>query len=186
MVKVNKKPIVILANYRTGSSPLACSIAAYNYVVPHYEPNLFCDRKTKFLESYNNGNEFLVKFMPDQISAFGIYQELLARDCYKIKLYRKNKVEQIASYYISAMRDKWWTIKDEYEKDYSLNIDIDVIQQSIKRITTVDYMLDSIDLKFDLVLSYEDLGIIKNTNTIRTKQPVNVEIIKNIIKKNLK
>lgn len=180
MINVTRWPAVILANYRTGSSALCYKLAADNNVSAHVEPTIAADRLQRFVEAYNSDTNYVVKFMPDQIDSCNLYRELLDSECYKIKLLRKNKVEQIASFYIAEMRDKWWTLSNEQEKNYFIPINADVIKKSIDRILNTDSLLNDYD-KADATIYYEDLGILEDIDRKPSLKPNNIDRLLEII-----
>ena len=184
MIKITTAPIAIIANYRTGSSALCRSIAAENKLKPFLEPTISNERKLDFLKHYNSNN-YVVKFMPDQVNNFKLYQRIIESDCFKIKLTRLDKVSQITSYYIALTRGVWGTLSCDMHTPYLLSIDSDKIDQAIDRILMVDRLFDNIDTQFDMVLNYEDLGFISNTQAVKTHQPKNLDRIKSIIEKKL-
>ena len=46
-------------------------------------------------------------------------------------------------------------------------------------------ILDTIDIKFDMELTYEQLGTINHTNRVKTHQPTNIKKIKKSIKREM-
>jgi hypothetical protein len=183
-MKITRWPAVILANYRTGSSPLCQGLALENSVIAFVEPSITTERTAEFLKCYTTTDQYIVKFMPDQVDNFTHYQELLASDCYKIKLTRKDKAAQIASYYIASIRDKWWTTKTEESKNYFVPIMHDKILHCITHIKQVDSMLESFE-NFDIELYYEDIGIIEDIDRVHSRKPANFNHLVNIIKEKL-
>jgi hypothetical protein len=185
MFNITNSPIAIICNYRTGSSALCRSLAAVNKLVPLGEPALSDERKLEFFKHYNSNN-YVVKFMPDQIANFRPYQTIIDSNCFKIKLTRSDKVSQITSYYIASMRGVWGTLSEKQNlAPYFLSIDSKKIDEAIDRILMVDGLLDNIDIQFDMVLTYEDLGIISNTQAVKTHQPKNLDRIKSVVKEKL-
>ena len=180
-MKITHWPALILANYRTGSSPLCQSLALENSVSEFVEPSITQERIDEFMKYYTTTDQYIVKFMPDQVDSFTPYQELLNSDCYKIKLTRKDKIEQIASYYIASIRDKWWTTKTEESKNYFVPIMHDKILHCITHIQQVDSMLESFN-NFDIELYYEDIGIIEGIDRVHSHKPANFQHLLNIIK----
>jgi len=183
-MKITRWPAVILANYRTGSSPLCQGLALENSVSAFVEPSITQERIDEFMDYYSRSSQYIVKFMPDQVDNFTPYQELLASDCYKIKLTRKDKASQIASYYIASIRDKWWTTKTEESKNYFVPIMHDKILHCITHIKQVDSMLEAFE-HFDTELYYEDIGIIEDIDRVHSRKPANFNHLVNIIKEKL-
>jgi hypothetical protein len=181
---IKNKPIVILANYRTGSSVLAKKIAQEHNIPCFPEPTITEERKEDFLKHYNTTKEYVVKFMPDQIDTFTPYKELIDSDCYKIKIIRKNTVEQIASYYIAKIRNKWWTTEEETETNYFVPINKEILNQSVEHILTVNQMLASYT-EVDEEIVYEDLGILSGLDRKISMKPANLKQLLNIIERRL-
>lgn len=162
-----KKPIVIVANYRTGSTTYSNVIAnqynLVNFPEPHYQPEHFKQLSTMVLESKSN---FVLKIMPDQIKKNLIYQQVLDLDCYKIKLTRENKVEQIVSHYIARLTNKWNSSNPATRGQvYHIPIMKVELTKVIEYILEMDQHLDRLSINFDQELTYESiLESIKNTN----------------------
>ena len=77
------------------------------------------------------------------------------------------------------------TLSEHIHAPYFLSIDSKKIDEAIDRILMVDGLLDNIDIQFDMVLTYEDLGIISNTQSVKTHQPKNLDRIKSVVKEKL-
>ena len=173
MFNPTRFPIILYANYRTGSSALCTKLAnqfdLVEFTEPHYDPEIL-----QALIDMSHDN-YIVKFMPDQ--PVPIYKQLLASNAYIIKLYREDKVEQIASFYIAMMTGRWHMDIDLLS-EYSVPIDSNVIQQSINIIQSNDRMLD--ECNADITVTYEQLDYIEYG--IKTQQPTNYAEIKDTIK----
>jgi LPS sulfotransferase NodH len=178
MINVTHWPVVIYANYRTGSTALGYWLAQkYNckyFNEPIYRKPVF----DEFTEHYKSGNtQYVIKFMGDHILEDDLYKNLLTTDAFKIRLYRENKVEQIASYYVSAVTKRWRTTAEDNIEDYNLPLDTDMLKESIRRITYNDQLLDESTINFDLTCSYESLGFLDDVHLTLTKQPTNIKTI---------
>lgn len=186
MFLIKTKPIIILANYRTGSSALCWSIGELNKIESFREPvTAFRNTSSEFLKQYYKNNNYVLKFMADQINLFKPYQELLKSDCFKIKLTRENKLDQITSCYIASVRNIWGTLDSDIKQPYVIPIYKDRIKDVIRSLRHVDDILDTIDIKFDMELTYEQLGTINHTNRVKTHQPTNIKKIKKSIKREM-
>lgn len=153
------KPIVIIANYRTGSTAYSIMLAnqynLVNFAEPHYQPELFEQLSTMMLESERN---FVLKIMPDQIKENLIYQQALDSDCYKIKLTRENKVEQIVSHYIARLTNKWNSSNPNIRGQmYNVPVSKVELANVINYIQKIDQQLDNLNIKFDQELTYESI-----------------------------
>ncbi len=196
MIDINatKFPIVVLANFRTGSSALTISIAKkYNlnyFSEPCHNDNItkIDFHKMEFMRLYTQhfNNNFLIKFMPNQINCFNPYEEILSRNKFLIKLRRHNKIEQIASFYIAEKRKKFHKLKTEKIEKYSVSIDIEILEVCCHVILKNEYLLNSLPYKEDINLVYEDLGFISDTDHVLSDKPENMEEIKDEIRKILR
>jgi hypothetical protein len=193
-IEITRWPGIIVANYRTGSTVYATYLAK-KYNVPYYlEPwnrhELRGDNwgthvsgmKQNFYDHFHsNDSKYILKFMPDQINKFTPYAMLLNSNCFKIKLYRENEIDNIISNYIAATRKKWWTQPTETPESYTLKIDDLLIEKAISVITQNNFWLHSLNIKYDEIITYESLGIIPPNDFIKTHMPDNLEDIRNRI-----
>lgn len=193
-INVTKFPIVILANYRTGSSALAINIAKkYSlkfFLEPCHNDNIaeLDFHKMEFVRFYTQhfNDNFLIKFMPSQISCFNPYEEILSKNKFLIKLRRRNKIEQIASFYIANKRKKFFKLKTEKIEKYLLEINTFDLTQCCITVIRNDFFLEKLPYEEDMNLFYEDLGFISNTDHVLSDQPENMEEIKEEIRKILR
>jgi hypothetical protein len=178
---ITKFPILILANYRTGSSTLAHNLSVKHNLEFFSEPlrdeieNGKPDKPMQRLidKIKNKENNFVVKFMPDQINDHQIYQDIYNSDCYKIKLQRRDKIAQIASYYISYASGTWHSDNPtERGEKYFIPAYYDDIEYAINLILDNDLRFDDIDVKFDQELYYEDLNL-ENEWLVKLNPPLN-------------
>jgi hypothetical protein len=162
-----KQPIVIIANYRTGSTAYSMIRAAehnfVNFPEPHIQPETFKQLETMIDEGRTN---FVLKIMPDQVSLNSTYQQVLEQNCHTIKLTRNDKVAQIVSHYTARITNKWNSSNPNIRGQV---YDIPVIKQSligvIKYILTQDRLLDSYGINFDEELTYESItDLLTNTS----------------------
>jgi hypothetical protein len=173
--------ILLLANYRTGSSSFSNVLT--NRKIPWYpEPHLFPESWVSLQESVSADEKFVIKFMPDQIGQYELYQKIVNSDCYKIKLIRENKIEQIASYYVASMTGIWNDPLNEFARgrEYIVDISLDQIRTSIKIITKNDFLLENSNIKFDKKVTYEQLveQNLLTSGPIKLSPPTNYKIIK--------
>jgi hypothetical protein len=184
MITIPHWPAIVLANYRTGSSPLTLKLAEVNQAQPFVEPSITEERTDNFINYKLQSDRYVVKFMPDQIDQFPLYKDLLDTSSYRIKISRKDKVQQIASHYIATVRNKWWTTEQEQDISYFVPISHELLDNSIKHILTVDTMLDSYK-DFDVELYYEDLNYLENIDRKPASKPQNLNFVLNLIKAKL-
>ena len=193
-VNITKWPAIIVANYRTGSTVYATHLANLHNVPCYLEPwHPIRKRnddwgphvngvKQNFYDHYHsNNNKYVLKFMPDQINKLTPYSTLLNSACFKIKLYREDDIDSILSNYIGTMRGKWWTTYNEFPKKYTLEIDDNFILISISVITQNNFWLHNLDIEYDETITYESLGIIPETEFVKTYMPDNIADIRNRI-----
>jgi hypothetical protein len=181
MITITKWPIVIYSNYRTGSTALGFWLAQQNNCKYFNEPFYRKEVLEEFMKQYHSGDKkYIIKFMGDHVFEDSLYKDLLEMDAFKIRLYRENKVEQIASYYVSAVTKRWRTTIEDTIEDYDLPLDIPMLKESIRRITYNDYLLDTSTVKFDLSCNYESLGFLDDIHLTLTKQPSNIKTIQNL------
>ena len=183
---ITKFPILILANYRTGSSSFNHIMSQQYNLKKIAEPHLDHSRMQTLSEMVKNKQtNFTVKFMPDQLNEHQIYYDIYNSDCYKIKLQRKDKIAQIASYYIAYVSGTWHSENPAVRGEkYYIPIHHDDINYSIDKILDNDKMLDEMDIKFDQALYYEDLNL-ENGNASKLNFPMNYNRICLYIKNKL-
>lgn len=179
MIEITKLPIIIYSNYRTGSTALSNTLARtknnlINFIEPHANPQPIRPYSQLIDFVKNKESNFIVKFMPDQVPLNPVYQTLLDEDNFKIRLMRRNKVNQIASHYIAEQTRQFSIPLGNVVDDYSVNIDIPQILISMDILGNNDKILIESTLQFDLNLYYEDLQFDSSyTLSIPTKQPKN-------------
>jgi hypothetical protein len=164
---VDRFPIVVFANFRTGSTHLASYLAkTYNlkfFDEPFYRVNDTHKRKyvgisTEFNEFYNSGNpNYVVKFMPNQICAGSHYEHILASSAYKIRLTRNNIIDTITSFYIATSRKKFHRFLDDDSERFHIELDYKMMLSSINLIRNNDFILRKLNIEYDLTLTYEDI-----------------------------
>ena len=105
---------------------------------------------------------------------------MLSDKFYKIKLCRKDKIKQIASYYIARIREQWGYYDNDIKVKFYEPIELDL--KKIKRaITIIKYnnrVIDNLDT--DITLYYEDLKEFDQSSLI-TPKPKNYNSLINII-----
>lgn len=183
-IEITRWPVLIYANYRTGSNVLG-SIIANKYSAKWYpEPLRDKIRYENFIKHYySDDKNYIVKFMPDQKDKIKETLELYQSDCFKIKLTRKNKLDQLVSYYIAAMRDQWVQSHAVVE-DYFLDFNLEVLERVASVIKENDQLLYEDTTVFDYTLDYEDLDFDNGLSDYhKITPPKNIEILKNIIKR---
>jgi len=193
-ITVTKFPIILVANFRTGSSALGKYLSKKYKIQFYSEPfnnKNSCSidsHKLDFIKKYLSPDrkKMILKFMPLQMGDFSPYTEILNADGFKIRLSRKNIVDQIASFYIAEKTEKYFKYINEDKKKFSLEIDYKFLLKRTHIILKNEFFIDNIPNSFDMNISYEDLGFIPNTDHVLSDQPENIEEIKEEIRKILR
>jgi hypothetical protein len=192
----NRWPIVIVANFRTGSTVLASELAKKHGVPfflepwqlpdsrsPHYGPNINGLQKN-FYDYYWGGNKrYVLTMVPNQISGMTPYLDILRGQSYKIKLIRENIIDNIVSFYIGKMTNKWVRSPQEISVPCVVEIKKQKIESAINTITHVNFLLDTLDFTYDEIVTYESLGVMDSSEHALTLPPVNIEEIREEVKK---
>ena len=177
--KSNKRPIVILSNYRTGSTALSNEISEslhlHNFTEPHLYPDMLNFLKEALAWKSNN---FLLKVMFDQIDDF--YREILELDCFKVKLTRRDLIKQISSNYIALRTDKWQRETTDPIVEYSLDINYGYIHNAVDNILICEQASKNLDIKYDMELFYEDIKF-NNTTFLKIIPPKNLREIEHAV-----
>lgn len=192
-INVTKFPIVIVSGFRTGSTALGKYLSnRYNI---HFFSEPFQNKNVHIYDEYKknyiskilkNEKKFVLKFMPCQISDFNNYSDMLLEENYKIRLSRDNKVDQIASLYVAEKRNIFFKLKNDIVKSFTVPIDLKFLSLIVQIVLRDDYLLRELPYKYDLTLSYENLGFIEGTQHVLSDQPENMEEIKEEIRKILR
>lgn len=188
---IDRWPVIIFTNYRSGSTEFGHQLAAQNKV--EYFPEPFGKKNIngydvelldKFLESYNCGNKFILKFMPDQLPGMPEYRALYKGDCFKIKLTRKSEFDQIVSFYVALKTGRWG--QTEQIDQYSVEIDKTIIRHSIDIIRSNNNFLKFSSVKFDQELEYENLEFTPTKHNYKTTPPSNIDDIRLAVREQYK
>ena len=183
---MNKRPIVVIASTRSGSSAFASYLGKLHdikvWMEPSYTEGGFNSFR-RYLVSENNN--YVLKVISWQILNNKIYQTILASNCYKIKLTRSNKIEQIASHYIGECTNIW-NSTDQYARgiEYTVPVDLKLINSIINVVVANDRLFDSFDINFDETLTYEKLintVNLSNTGMAKIIPPINYDEIRAVI-----
>ena len=184
-MNISKWPVIIFASPRTGSTILGEHIANIHNALYYNEPNMRPEEMKTFLNNFTLDNKFVVKLMAEMLGndqyPNHIMKKMLSNECFKIKLTRKNIVEQIASFYTSRNRKTWVYDETNYNQWNNTCIDINYpeIEHSIKWVSYQNKLLDKVVA--DISLSYEDLPTIESTFK-KTPKPTNYPLLVDIIK----
>jgi hypothetical protein len=176
MFNISKFPVLIISNYRTGSSALSDWIGR-NYTIPSIgEPIHWPDKMLALTSMIKNNNlQFCCKFHIDQIQPGDIHSQLLEMNSYKIKITRNDLVAQITSYYIASVRNIW---KQDTANipTYVLPVDLELISRLTKIIIDNNEKLNNSNIDFDLEIRHEDLNFTLPLR-FKTTPPANINEI---------
>ena len=132
---------------------------------------------------YSKNNNVVVKVIADQLDKAYLYQYITDMDSFKIKLLRRNKVDQIASCYIASKRDLWHQKKNHIVDDSEILINSDEVKKCITRILRVDNEIAKLCYNFDLELYYEDLFFDDyDISDVKSTVPKNINDIKEAVR----
>jgi len=183
---MNKRPIVIVASTRSGSSAFAWHLGRIHGLKIWTEPNNSVEEFEAFKRWLKAENtDYLLKVIAHQLVNNEVYQTILKTDCYKIKLTRANKIDHIVSQYIA--HSTWiWNSDNRYARggEYTVDIDMDLVKDTIKDVLNNDRVFDNLDIKFDETLTYEELIDTVNldsTGMVKIIPPINYNEIKRVI-----
>ena len=185
-ITMNKRPIVIVATARSGSTAYAHHLGKLHKIKVWVEPSRDAAEFASFQRYIAAGNkDYVVKLISYQLENNEVYQSLLKEDCYKIKLTRANKIDQIVSFYIAAVSNIW-NDHDKYARgmQYTTDIDTELINTTIQNVNNLDRLLKNADIKFDEALTYEELIKtinLDNSGVAKIISPSNYELVKTAI-----
>ena len=190
-----KFPIIIVANYRSGSTAFATGLAkklGLPYHLEPYQPRAkptdfgltLMGFKADFFHQIRSGDsKFLLKIMPDQIYPVTPYDIMLRSETsYKIKLYREDVMDNIVSQYVAMMSGKWWNTKQDKNEPYVLDIDLVKIKGAIHTITYNNYLMNTLNYEYDEIKTYESLEL-SDEDFIKTAMPENINEVREEISK---
>jgi hypothetical protein len=162
---------MIVGNYRTGTTYL-CQALSFKYPVRAMpEPTVpllkFNDsRQVDKLKSFiaNKNNKFVLKVQADQMDNIPEYRKIWNGDSYKILVYRKNKIDQILSYYIARVSGVWNTLWLDRQNSPELayhnfpeKILISQADYVYNQIVKVNEILETMKVRADMIISYEEI-----------------------------
>lgn len=174
------RPITVLASYRTGSTAL-CDWLARNFKYTNFDETFrpaAPHRESKFLlfrRLFRDRLHWVVKIMGDQICDRN--QQVIdsvIKQSFVIRLARKDIVSQIASYYVSSLKQVWHYQNQDYQEPYTIDIDHNRIESMTRYIIKVNNIVKNLSYPIDLDLWYEDLGVM-DSNYVRYNRPSNYD-----------
>lgn len=203
---ITKYPVIIIANRRSGSTALASSIAQENklqyydepMMVPWDKPN--SKRIQRWHEYYKSlNNQFVLKIIADVLTLDSSFLEIFNNEnTFKIKLNRRNKIEQLASYYVSSITNVWHhvltkdaeNVKSKYIgdiNDYKIPYNVAAMKMCAKQLFYVDGLLEKLSNSlFNIVCDYEELEFNDNSSYVKILPPSNIQSIKELARITIK
>jgi hypothetical protein len=156
---VPKWPVVIFASPRTGSTALGYHIANNTSAKYYNEPNFRPAELEEFIEFSKSNNNYILKLLGSSIPMFpqSVHDIIFSDNVFKIKMNRRNIINQIASHYIGINRQTWNYLNNENYNNL-MNSDIIIELGKVRRsIEMVRYDRNIVDkIKTDIELFYED------------------------------
>jgi hypothetical protein len=202
-IEITKLPIVIYASPRTGCSVIGAILSSkFNAMRYFNEPLGSNTDPTMFINHARSHKNYIIKTMAYDVFNSGVIQGLqrlhpeIANDLqyngFKIRVRRKNLLDQLTSNYIARARDRWMYNRHTSDlqaiKEFSeeiIPITDHHIKQNIEIIKVRNHSIDNIPVDIDLDLWYEDFDGIEDKNIFKTPQPANYHDIKKAIEENL-
>jgi hypothetical protein len=186
-------PIMIHCNFRTRSTLLA-GVLGEKFDI--HNESIFLEPRPKefsgneFLTKYNSGGKkYIVKFMPNQFNLFEQYKVLMeSPDTYKIRLYRKNVVDNILSFYrgdlyrIFHYKKRW---PAPMKVPHEVEFDEKVMINAINAIQINNEFLKNSTFNYDITTSFEEIGFIDYGPHEPSPQILNKEYLVEEIRKRI-
>ena len=177
-LNVETRPIVIVSNYRTSSSALARHLSKKYEIDFFTEPMIWRLYYGKFSDRVDEGDtNFVLKIIADQMDDCKYYREILSRECYKIKLTKRNVPEQIASFYIATKTQQWSQTTNETRKPRHIRIIRSHLLRAMNTILHNNTLLDESNILFDEVIYSEDLPFLDKSDQVPSTKPTNYQAI---------
>lgn len=179
---ITKFPVFVIASPRTGST------AVLRYISEKYQKAWYNEIHSGHnldLESYNiisdpaNNDWYVCKFFALDYKKY--YTWIRNKDCFIIKLRRRNVLEQIFSHYAATVTDQFIYYQDPSQPSIRIPIDNDQVKLSVHTILEHNYFINTFNIRADLDLYYEDLGLLENGKTFLGPEIDNKDEIINLI-----
>ena len=178
---ITKKPIVIIASPRTGSTALGYHLGKlYPGLVYYNEPSNFpdSDYMKKFLNHtmVEKKNDYILKLLGSSIKTYPseIIATMFSDQVFRIKMSRRNTIEQMASYYVGYYRQKWEYYTEADLVNTNIEINLEKIKYAINRVEIEKNILSKISA--DVELYYEDFSEFKSPSK-KTPIPSNYPLL---------
>ena len=176
---ITKKPIVIIASPRTGSTALGYHLGnLYHGLVYYNEPSVTPDYMKKFLNHtmVEKKNDYILKLLGSAINTYPseIIATIFSDQVFRIKMSRRNTIEQIASYYVGYYRQKWEYYTETDLTNTAIKIELNKVRYAMNRIEIEENILSKISA--DVELYYEDFFEFKSPSK-KTPVPSNYPLL---------
>jgi hypothetical protein len=203
MIDAPRWPVLIIATPRSGSTELAFQIwkriNQQRYPNEHIETGCSLDHLPDSVHCFiepdkheqdaaildtmlaNNNHNYIAKFIVSQTDNNERLADVLKTDCYKIKLDRDSLEDQAISLYIATVARRW----DQHTatvEDFSVPINVQELRNSVNIIKGRKRQLQSLDIEFDLSLTYEDLDFSNPVDCYKNTEPTNMNVIRQLIR----
>jgi len=181
---VDKFPVVIIGPPRSGSN-VVCRQIATDLNLPWFNDITYVDKSefVKFSEFIQTTDQYVVKFHAMDLLDYPniLIDKINNNQSYNIKIVRKNKVEQLASVYLSEIR-KTYTydrLNLDMYADEIIKIEKMRLARCLNRMHKNYLELENLKVSFDKVVIYEDY--IYDSGSVMTPKPKNYNDLLNLI-----
>lgn len=169
-------PLIIISTPRSGSSMLLNHLCDTHNISKRFNEPQFHNRMEEFENYTQNNTNYAIKVHARDLLRF--YQPqtidliLNTTKAYRVRIRRKNVVEQIASFYTAKINNIWSYSVDDIEVE-DIIINTGRIKHEVGAIKSFNEALDNIKTTFDLDVFYEDLLPMPNNKHKKTPKPSN-------------
>jgi len=193
MINVNRYPILILSSPRTGSTAFGAYIQKLIGNDVHYflEPDYDGPDHMEHFETYFKDNKkFILKAHLYNLHLYNtnIVEYLTeSKEVFKIRIRRRNIIEQISSLYIAMIRKNAWHFRNKESTQFSDTIpkDVMLLIKCIQIIKNSNSLINNTKIQFDQDLFYEDLVDLGDVGFYKSPEPSNYSDILDFVKSNL-
>ena len=176
--EITKFPVLIISTPRTGSSVLATIIGEKYDLRVFIEPHESQSHLHGFIEYAQDNKDYLLKIHSRDVDKYpsAILQELYSDSSFKINTERRDRASQIASAIVAHARNTWAYRVDDYEApNDEIHFTKALIDLNINYFKKCYVDTDNLQLHFDYVVDYDDLGYIEHRNHVKTPVPSNYQ-----------
>jgi hypothetical protein len=190
----DNKSIIVFSSFRTRSTALCDWLARQKGLTNFDEAFIKVGRAMSFVNFVNRTpDKFMLKIMcnDDQyIPEIQHFMRPMLDRCTVIRLRRQDVFAQIKSFYIAATSDHWHFVKQKQglhpflpEDTFVQNIAIDSAQlrNAAISILTANQRLNTVNVKFDLELVSENLGVLPSNYQL-IPPPTNLDRLNTALK----